>query len=48
MTFTKDNAALDGFNQWRINGTAFSMEKKEPLFTLRHGALSAPPAQRHG
>jgi FtsP/CotA-like multicopper oxidase with cupredoxin domain len=38
MTFTKDNAALDGFNQWRINGTAFSMETKQPLFTLRHGA----------
>ena len=38
LTFSKDNAALDGFNQWRINGTAFSMEKKQPLFTLRHGA----------
>jgi FtsP/CotA-like multicopper oxidase with cupredoxin domain len=38
MTFTKDNAALDGFNRWRINGTAFSMETKQPRFTLRHGA----------
>jgi FtsP/CotA-like multicopper oxidase with cupredoxin domain len=38
MTITKDNAALDGFNQWRINGTAFSMEKKQPMFTLHHGA----------
>jgi FtsP/CotA-like multicopper oxidase with cupredoxin domain len=38
MTFTKNNAALDGFNQWCINGTAFSMEKKAPAFTLRHGA----------
>jgi len=38
MTVTKDNAALDGFNQWRINGTAFSMEKKEPTFALRRGA----------
>jgi FtsP/CotA-like multicopper oxidase with cupredoxin domain len=38
MTFTKDNAALDGFNQWRINGTAFSMETRQPRFTLRHGA----------
>jgi FtsP/CotA-like multicopper oxidase with cupredoxin domain len=38
MTFTKDNAALDGFNQWRINGTAFSMAKKQPTFPLRHGA----------
>jgi FtsP/CotA-like multicopper oxidase with cupredoxin domain len=38
MTFTKDNAALEGFNQWRINGTAFAMQKRTPLFTLRHGA----------
>ena len=38
MTFTKDNAALDGFNRWRINGTAFSMEQKQPMFTLRRGA----------
>ncbi len=38
MVFTKDNAALDGFNQWRINGTAFSMETKQPLFQVRQGA----------
>lgn len=38
MTITKDNAALDGFNRWRINGTAFSMASRTPLFTLRHGA----------
>jgi len=38
MTFTKDNAAIGGFNRWRINGTAFSMETKQPLFTLRRGA----------
>jgi FtsP/CotA-like multicopper oxidase with cupredoxin domain len=38
MRFTKDNAAIDGFNQWRINGTAFSMETKQPRFTLRRGA----------
>jgi FtsP/CotA-like multicopper oxidase with cupredoxin domain len=38
MSFTKDNAALDGFNPWRINGTAFSMDDTKPLFTLRHGA----------
>jgi FtsP/CotA-like multicopper oxidase with cupredoxin domain len=38
MTFTKDNAALDGFNRWRINGTAFSMDTKQPMFTLRRGA----------
>jgi FtsP/CotA-like multicopper oxidase with cupredoxin domain len=38
MTFTKDNAALDGFNQWRINGAAFSMDEKAPRFRLRRGA----------
>ena len=38
ITVTKDNAALDGFNQWRLNGTAFSMADRKPLFTLRHGA----------
>ena len=38
LVFTKDNAARDGFNQWRINGTAFSMETKQPMVTLRHGA----------
>ena len=37
-TFTKDNAALDGFNQWRINGVAFSMDKKQPNIHVRHGA----------
>lgn len=38
MTFTKANAALEGFNQWRINGTAFSLEARQPLFPLRKGA----------
>jgi FtsP/CotA-like multicopper oxidase with cupredoxin domain len=38
MTFTKDNAALDGFNQWRINDTPFSMEQQQPMFSLRQGA----------
>jgi FtsP/CotA-like multicopper oxidase with cupredoxin domain len=38
LTITKDNAALDGFNQWRLNGTPFSMEKKQPMFKLRQGA----------
>jgi FtsP/CotA-like multicopper oxidase with cupredoxin domain len=37
MVITKDNAALDGFNQWRINGAAFSMDRKRPAFQLRHG-----------
>lgn len=37
MTFTKNNAALDGFNQWRINDVAFSMERMDPMFHLRQG-----------
>jgi len=37
MTFTKNNAALDGFNQWRINDMAFSMDRMEPMFQLRQG-----------
>lgn len=37
MTFTKNNAALNGFNQWAINDVAFSMEKMEPMFHLREG-----------
>jgi FtsP/CotA-like multicopper oxidase with cupredoxin domain len=37
MTFTKDNAALDGFNRWRINGVAFSMENMQPMFHLHQG-----------
>jgi FtsP/CotA-like multicopper oxidase with cupredoxin domain len=37
MTFAKHNAAGDGFNQWTINGVAFSMEKMEPMFHLHEG-----------
>jgi FtsP/CotA-like multicopper oxidase with cupredoxin domain len=37
MTFTKDNAADHGFNQWAINGVAFSMENMNPMFHLREG-----------
>jgi FtsP/CotA-like multicopper oxidase with cupredoxin domain len=37
MRFTKNNAANQGFNQWRINDVAFSMEKMEPMFRLRQG-----------
>ena len=37
MTFTKNNAANQGFNEWRINDVAFSMEKMEPMFHLRQG-----------
>ena len=37
MTFAKNNAALDGFNQWTINGIPFSMDKMEPMFRLHQG-----------
>jgi FtsP/CotA-like multicopper oxidase with cupredoxin domain len=37
MTFAKDNAASDGFNLWTINGAAFSMEKRTPMFRIREG-----------
>jgi FtsP/CotA-like multicopper oxidase with cupredoxin domain len=37
MTFTKNNAARQGFNEWRINDVAFSMDKMEPMFHLRQG-----------
>jgi FtsP/CotA-like multicopper oxidase with cupredoxin domain len=37
MTFEKNNAALDGFNQWTINGTPFSMETMEPKLPIRQG-----------
>lgn len=37
MTFAKRNAADHGFNEWTINGVAFSMDKTAPLFHLRQG-----------
>ncbi|AUD00324.1 copper oxidase [Bradyrhizobium sp. UASWS1016] len=37
MMFTKKNAANQGFNEWRINDMAFSMDKMEPMFHLRQG-----------
>ena len=36
MTFSKNNAANQGFNEWRINDVAFSMNM-EPMFQLRQG-----------
>ena len=40
MTIVKRNAALDGFNQWTLNGEAFSMESMKPIFTsVRDGAI---------
>ena len=37
MTFVKHNAALDGFNQWTLNGEAFSMETMKPMYTVHEG-----------
>lgn len=37
MTIVKNNAALDGFNQWTLNGEAFSMRTMKPAYTLRQG-----------
>ncbi len=37
LTILKHNGALDGFNQWTLNGEAFSMQTMLPMHTLRAG-----------
>ena len=37
LTIVKRNAALGGFNQWTLNGIAFSMQKMSPLYSLHQG-----------
>jgi FtsP/CotA-like multicopper oxidase with cupredoxin domain len=37
MSIVKRNAALDGFNQWALNGEAFSMQTMRPMYTLHEG-----------
>jgi FtsP/CotA-like multicopper oxidase with cupredoxin domain len=37
MLIVKNNAALKGFNQWTINGEAFSMASMKPLYTVHLG-----------
>lgn len=37
MTIVKRNAALDGFNQWTLNGEAFSMQTMKPMVTVHQG-----------
>jgi len=39
MVFAKDNAAVDGFNRWTINGVAYPMKSSPatPAFHLREG-----------
>ena len=37
MTFAKQQGADNGFNRWTINGEAFDMMAKKPLFHLKEG-----------
>ena len=37
MMFAKKNAALDDFNEWTINGAAFSMDSMDPILRLKQG-----------
>jgi len=37
ITVVKHNGALGGFNQWTLNGEAFSMAKMRPLYTVHEG-----------
>jgi FtsP/CotA-like multicopper oxidase with cupredoxin domain len=37
MTIVKNNAALNGFNQWTLNGEAFSMQTMKPMVTVHQG-----------
>jgi FtsP/CotA-like multicopper oxidase with cupredoxin domain len=37
MTIVKRNAALNGFNQWTLNGEAFSMQTMKPMHTVHEG-----------
>jgi len=37
ITVVKHNAALNGFNQWTLNGEAFSMDIMKPMYTVHQG-----------
>jgi FtsP/CotA-like multicopper oxidase with cupredoxin domain len=37
ITIVKHNAALEGFNQWTLNGEAFSMDTLKPTYSLHEG-----------
>ena len=37
LTIAKNNAALAGFNEWTLNGMAFSDMRMEPMFRLEEG-----------
>ena len=37
ITILKHKAALNGFNQWTLNGEAFSMQSMKPRYTVHEG-----------
>jgi FtsP/CotA-like multicopper oxidase with cupredoxin domain len=37
FTIVKHNGALNGFNQWTLNGEAFSMATMKPMYKVREG-----------
>jgi FtsP/CotA-like multicopper oxidase with cupredoxin domain len=37
VLIVKNNAALEGFNQWTLNGEAFSMASMKPAYTIHEG-----------
>jgi FtsP/CotA-like multicopper oxidase with cupredoxin domain len=37
MTIVKHNGALRGFNQWTLNGQAFSMATMKPVYSIHQG-----------
>lgn len=37
FTIVKRNGALNGFNQWTLNGEAFSMKAMKPMYRVREG-----------
>jgi FtsP/CotA-like multicopper oxidase with cupredoxin domain len=37
FTIVKRNGALKGFNQWTLNGEAFTMETMKPMYKVREG-----------
>jgi len=37
VTILKHNAALGGFNQWTLNGEAFSMDTMKPMYRIEQG-----------
>ena len=38
MTIVKHNGARNGFNEWTLNGEAFSMRTMKPMYTVHEGS----------